>query len=143
MHRVKTLDPSTPAARDLERGRFVIRRMDAADMASIAIPWMTEAGWNPGLHDAETFLTADPDGFVVGLLDGEPIATARDVAGLRDGAHVHGTRARDRPRPRLRRHVVRAGLNVRSGTGPPSPDVVTDDPRRVDHPPCRRLAVRR
>jgi hypothetical protein len=48
MHRVKTLDPSTPAARDLERGRFVIRRMDAADMASIAIPWMTEAGWNPG-----------------------------------------------------------------------------------------------
>ena len=30
-------------------------------------------GWNPGLHDAATFHAADPDGFLVGLLDDVPI----------------------------------------------------------------------
>jgi hypothetical protein len=79
MHGVKTLDPASPAARDLASGRFVIRPMDAADMAAITIPWMAEAGWNPGLHDARTFLAADSDGFLVGLLDGEPIATVSGV----------------------------------------------------------------
>src|SRR5690349_16064049 len=79
MHGVKTLDPATPAARDLDSGRFTIRRMTAADMAAITLPWMAGAGWNPGLHDAQTFVTADPDGFLVGLLDGEPIATVSGV----------------------------------------------------------------
>jgi hypothetical protein len=76
---VKRLDPASPAARDLASGRFRIRAMSAADMAAITIPWMTAEGWNPGLHDAETFVTADPDGFLVGELDGEPIATVSGV----------------------------------------------------------------
>ena len=76
---MKTLDPSSPAARDIASGRFVIEQMTVADMAMVTIPWMAEAGWNPGLHDAETFLAADPDGFHVGLLDGEPIATVSGV----------------------------------------------------------------
>ena len=76
---MKVLDPSSPAARDLASGRYVIRRMSAGEMASVTIPWMAEAGWNPGLHDAETFLAADPDGFLVGLLDGAPIATVSGV----------------------------------------------------------------
>ena len=38
------------------------------------LEWAAVEGWNPGLHDAEAFLAADPDGFLLGSLDGEPIA---------------------------------------------------------------------
>jgi GNAT superfamily N-acetyltransferase len=38
------------------------------------LEWATAEGWNPGLHDAEAFWTADPDGFLLGSLDDEPIA---------------------------------------------------------------------
>ena len=76
---MKELDPQSPAARDLASGAYRIRKMSAADLAEVCIPWMREAGWNPGLHDAETFLTADPGGFFVGELDGEPIATISGV----------------------------------------------------------------
>ena len=79
MHACKTLDPTAAAARDLAAGRLVIRTMSAADMAAVTIPWMAAEAWNPGLHDAETFVVADPDGFHVGLLDGEPIATVSGV----------------------------------------------------------------
>ena len=41
----------------------------------IAIDWAALEGWNPGLHDAECFHAADPSGFLIGKLDGEPIAT--------------------------------------------------------------------
>jgi len=76
---MKQLDPTSDAARDLASGRFVIRTMDATDMRRVPIPWMREAGWNPGLHDAETFLTADAKGFLVGELDGQPIACVSAV----------------------------------------------------------------
>ncbi len=79
---IKTLDPASPAARDLAAGRYVIRTMSVLDMARVAIPWMADAGWNPGLHDAETFPVADPGGFLVGELDGIPIAI---VSGVRYG----------------------------------------------------------
>ena len=79
MHGMRVLDPSSPAARDLESGRFRIRTASVADLAAITIPWMAEAGWNPGLHDADTFHAADPEGFLVGELDGEPIATVSGV----------------------------------------------------------------
>lgn len=36
-------------------------------------------GWNPGKHDADSFYAADPDGFLVGELDGEPISTISAV----------------------------------------------------------------
>lgn len=32
-------------------------------------------GWNPGLQDAASFYAADPGGFLVGLLDGEAVAS--------------------------------------------------------------------
>lgn len=72
---MKTLDPNSPAARELASGRFRIRKLEAAGIAVIPIPWMRDAGWNPGLNDAETFFAADPEGFFVGELDCEPIAT--------------------------------------------------------------------
>lgn len=76
---MKSLDPLSPAARDLAAGRYVIRHLDAAGLAATPIPWMRDAGWNPGLQDAETFITADPLGFLVGELDGQPIATVSGV----------------------------------------------------------------
>jgi GNAT superfamily N-acetyltransferase len=38
------------------------------------LEWAAAEGWNPGLHDAEAFLAADSDGFLLGSLDDEPIA---------------------------------------------------------------------
>jgi len=76
---MKHLDPGSNAARDLREGRYVIRTQTPADLARVTIPWMREAGWNPGLHDAETFPIADPRGFLVGELEGEPIACVSGV----------------------------------------------------------------
>ena len=45
----------------------------------LAIEWAAVEGWNPGWHDADCFYSADPNGFLVGLLDGEPIASLSAV----------------------------------------------------------------
>lgn len=41
----------------------------------LMIDWAAAEGWNPGIHDAEAFHAADPDGFMIGLLDDEPISS--------------------------------------------------------------------
>ncbi|OEU65347.1 MAG: GCN5 family acetyltransferase [Desulfovibrio sp. S3730MH75] len=38
-----------------------------------AIDMAANEGWNPGLHDVDTFYEQDPDGFLVGLLGNVPI----------------------------------------------------------------------
>ncbi|MEZ0309461.1 MAG: GNAT family N-acetyltransferase [Ramlibacter sp.] len=53
---------------------YQIRTMTREDLA-LAIEWAAAEGWNPGLHDASCFHAADPDGFLVGVLDGEPVAS--------------------------------------------------------------------
>ncbi|GAB3486180.1 GNAT family N-acetyltransferase [Azotobacter salinestris] len=45
----------------------------------LAIEWAANEGWNPGIHDAECFHAADPHGFLIGLLNDEPIATVSAV----------------------------------------------------------------
>jgi ribosomal protein S18 acetylase RimI-like enzyme len=45
----------------------------------LAIDWAAREGWNPGLHDAECFHAADPHGFLIGLLNDEPVATISAV----------------------------------------------------------------
>jgi GNAT superfamily N-acetyltransferase len=45
----------------------------------IAINWAAAEGWNPGLYDADCFYAADPNGFLVGLLGDEPMATVSVV----------------------------------------------------------------
>jgi hypothetical protein len=37
------------------------------------VEWAAGEGWNPGLADADCFYGADPKGFLIGRLDGEPI----------------------------------------------------------------------
>lgn len=51
-----------------------IRPMTANEI-SIAINWAAAEGWNPGLADAACFATVDPDGFLIGEIDGIPVAT--------------------------------------------------------------------
>ncbi|ETW95916.1 MAG: acetyltransferase [Candidatus Entotheonella gemina] len=52
---------------------YQIRRMTPEDVV-IAIEWARREGWNPGLHDAQTFYQADPNGFFIGELNGEAVS---------------------------------------------------------------------
>ncbi len=45
----------------------------------LAIDWAAAEGWNPGLSDAACFATPDAQGFFVGEIDGEPVATVSCV----------------------------------------------------------------
>ncbi len=51
----------------------------AASEVQLAIDWAQAEGWNPGLEDAQCFYQADHQGFFLGLLNGEPIATGSAV----------------------------------------------------------------
>lgn len=53
---------------------LAIRVMDRTDLDQ-AIDWAAAEGWNPGLKDAECFQAADPAGFLMGYLDGQPIGS--------------------------------------------------------------------
>lgn len=53
---------------------YRIRVMSRADL-DLAVDWARAEGWNPGLHDAGAFHAVDPAGFLVGLLDGRPVAS--------------------------------------------------------------------
>ncbi|MFD9305075.1 GNAT family N-acetyltransferase [Streptomyces sp. NPDC060048] len=61
---------------------FEINGASAADLALIR-DWADEEGWNPGASDRFAFAVADPDGFLVGRLAGEPVAC---VSAVRYGA---------------------------------------------------------
>jgi GNAT superfamily N-acetyltransferase len=49
------------------------------DEIAIAVDWAAAEGWNPGFADAACFATVDPDGFLIGELDGAPAATVSCV----------------------------------------------------------------
>ncbi|MGW0698494.1 GNAT family N-acetyltransferase [Streptomyces sp. NPDC002867] len=51
---------------------FEIRNASALDIALMR-DWADEEGWNPGDSDLWAFTVADPHGFLVGHLDGEPV----------------------------------------------------------------------
>jgi GNAT superfamily N-acetyltransferase len=51
-----------------------IRVMRPEEIA-LAADWAAAEGWNPGLADAACFATVDPEGFLIGELDGAPAAT--------------------------------------------------------------------
>jgi len=57
---------------------FTIRTM-RPDEIPIAIEWAAAEGWNPGLADAACFASVDPQGFLIGELDGQPAATVSCV----------------------------------------------------------------
>ena len=50
-----------------------IRTMTAADLG-LALGWAGAEGWNPGKADAAAFRAADPEGFLIAEVDGQPAA---------------------------------------------------------------------
>ncbi|MDH2341248.1 GNAT family N-acetyltransferase [Bradyrhizobium sp. SSUT77] len=46
---------------------------------SLAVDWAAAEGWNPGLSDPACFAIPDAQGFFVGEIDGEPVATVSCV----------------------------------------------------------------
>lgn len=42
---------------------------------STAIEWAAREGWNPGLDDLAAFHAVDPDGFLMGFVDNEPVSS--------------------------------------------------------------------
>ncbi|MEU1122379.1 GNAT family N-acetyltransferase [Streptomyces sp. NPDC005899] len=51
----------------------------SADDISMLGDWAHAEGWNPGLTDGQAFFAADPHGFLVGRLDGEPVTSVSVV----------------------------------------------------------------
>lgn len=51
-----------------------IRAMTLPELEMV-LDWAAMEGWNPGLQDAASFYAADPGGFLLGVLDGEPVAS--------------------------------------------------------------------
>lgn len=49
-----------------------IRLMQPSEI-QLALDWAAQEGWNPGLQDAIAFYAADPSGFLIAELNGEPI----------------------------------------------------------------------
>lgn len=58
----------------LEQGNLVIRPMQPQEL-NLMMDWAAQEGWNPGLNDAHCYFQADPQGFLLALLDDEPVAT--------------------------------------------------------------------
>lgn len=71
-----------------EKHHLKIRKMTVREVAGIALEWAAEEGWNPGLHDALPFYKTDPGGYLVGLIEGEPVACISAVAYNPDFAFI-------------------------------------------------------
>ncbi|MFF3322421.1 GNAT family N-acetyltransferase [Streptomyces sp. NPDC002889] len=61
---------------------FEIRNASAHDLGLMR-DWAEEEGWNPGDSDPYAFTVADPRGFLVGCLDGDPVGC---ISAVRYGA---------------------------------------------------------
>ncbi|MXP61811.1 GNAT family N-acetyltransferase [Roseomonas sp. M0104] len=59
-----------------------IRPARRAEMGLLA-DWAANEGWNPGLHDADTFFAADPEGFLLAEAGGE---AAGCISAVRQGS---------------------------------------------------------
>ncbi len=49
------------------------------EQVALILDWAGQEGWNPGVHDALSFYAADPTGFYLLQLDGQPIASLSAV----------------------------------------------------------------
>jgi GNAT superfamily N-acetyltransferase len=58
----------------MNNSEYTIRTMTRQEL-NLAVQWAAEEGWNPGLDDANCYYAADPNGFLIGMLDDEPIAS--------------------------------------------------------------------
>lgn len=51
---------------------FIIRPITRKDV-DLFVDWAADERWSPGLYDVESFYAADPEGFFIGKLNGEPV----------------------------------------------------------------------
>nr|WP_240503678.1 GNAT family N-acetyltransferase [Pseudoalteromonas amylolytica] len=58
----------------MENRSLTIKTMTPSEL-DIAVEWAACEGWNPGLSDAQCYYRADPNGFLMGYLGDEPIAS--------------------------------------------------------------------
>ena len=63
--------------------RFYIKTADPTEI-DIAVDWAAQEGWNPGLNDSACYHAADNQGFLIGYLGDEPIAT---ISAVKYGNH--------------------------------------------------------
>ncbi len=63
----------------MPKDEYTVREMTRSEV-DLAIDFAYKEGWNPGIHDAETFYLTDPYGFFLGLLDGVPVSSVSAVA---------------------------------------------------------------
>jgi hypothetical protein len=95
---------------------FDIAVMSPADL-DLAVEWAADEGWNPGLTDALAFRAADPTGFLMARVDGQPAASISVVRYAGDFGFLGFYIAE----PRFRGHghgiaLWRAGMGYLSGT---------------------------
>lgn len=57
----------------MEKNDYHIKTMTRKQV-DMAMAWAADEGWNPGLHDAEPFYAADPEGFFMGFFNDEPVS---------------------------------------------------------------------
>jgi hypothetical protein len=58
---------------------FAVRAMRPDEVDTVRA-WAAAEGWNPGLHAGPCFFAADPGGFFVGELEGQPVSCISGVA---------------------------------------------------------------
>src|SRR5690606_21804245 len=58
---------------------LTIRNMKREEVA-LALKWAANEGWNPGISDAACFYAADPSGFLLAEVDGEPVGCISAVS---------------------------------------------------------------
>ncbi len=52
---------------------YVVRPATKSEFAT-AVDWAADEGWNPGLDDLDAFYEADPEGFLMGFVDDQPVS---------------------------------------------------------------------
>jgi len=62
----------------------LIIRPATEDEFSVTIDWAAAEGWNPGRDDLAVFHATDPDGFLMGFVDGKAVSS---ISAVRYGTH--------------------------------------------------------
>lgn len=57
---------------------YTIKKATCDELRTV-VDWAAAEGWNPGVNDADCFHPADPEGFLIGELNGEPVASISAV----------------------------------------------------------------
>ncbi len=58
------------------------------DELSLTVEWAAAEGWNPGLHDVDAYYAMDPQGYFIGLIDGEIVGSVSAVKYSEDFAFM-------------------------------------------------------